>query len=126
MLRCKNYNVGIALHKFGHGGRLALMTLDVAGRIGRESLADLPPLPKTGIIDAPDDELHVLLIVPRGTRFHAVIAPGLLARAGTFEYVLGPGSIVDGQEYRWLAEPPMADAPFWLLKAARRAARCGR
>ena len=79
-----------------------------------ETLAQLPPLPRTRRHRTPYGE-HLVYLAPVGTR-GAKLGDGVTAR-GVGSYIVLPGStLATGGEYQVLDDHPAAEAPVWLLE----------
>lgn len=116
------YNIGILTSKFGDGK--ALVVVDVDDKRGKKGSHELVRLeiegfdfPPTVEQCTPSGGKHLIYVVDQPLRQGTdVLAPGLdiRSRGG---YIVGPGSEIDGVEYRVtseLSEP--AEAPRWLVE----------
>src|SRR5829696_4341629 len=79
-----------------------------------ETLAELPPLPRTRTHRTPRGE-HLIFQAPPGTR-GAKLGDGVTVR-GVGSYVVLRGSVLaDGGRYQVLDDHPAVEAPDWLLE----------
>jgi Bifunctional DNA primase/polymerase, N-terminal/Primase C terminal 2 (PriCT-2) len=90
-----------------------------------KKLIDERGLPDTLMAESPSGSLHYYFRHPGGDikvqNSDSKIAPGIDIR-GDGGMVLAPPSIKpDVGEYKWLNDLPVADAPAWLIEAAREA-----
>src|SRR5262249_25506565 len=102
-----------------------ILDLDVKGQ--RNGIADLThleliygDLPDTFIVKTPSGGLHAYY---KGSAPASVakksLGGGIDIRGnfnGKASYVVGPGSIIDGNSYRVESDKPIAAAPGWLIK----------
>jgi hypothetical protein len=119
-----NYNIGISTSAFGDNK--ALMVIDVDkkdGRDGFESLAMLDlcgfHLPDTLQAGTPSGGVHHIFYVDQPVKQGTdVLGVGLDIRSKG-GYIVAPPSTIDGREYVFLNELPVAKAPDWAVE------RCG-
>ncbi|WP_158885163.1 bifunctional DNA primase/polymerase [Rhodanobacter sp. L36] len=118
-----NLNYGIyAGERIADGQRRHMVVIDLDVKNGKDGVAEFARiceahggLPPTYTTRSGSGGQHVFLYVP-----HAVangvdtLASGIDIR-GKNGYVLGPGSVVDGNEYTELVQAPIIDCPDWLL-----------
>lgn len=79
-------------------------------------------LPKTRTVMTPRDGRHLYFKMPDRKTIKSgadVLAPGIDIR-GDGGYVVAPGSTVNGKAYKVINSHEPADAPAWLIEAARK------
>ena len=120
-------NVGIYTGKFGDarpdGSCGALVVIDVDNKHGKHGDASLISLELQGLdlpetlttVTASGTSRHLFFCVPQALPPGVnVLGPGLDIRSDG-SYVVGPGSTIDGGEYRFIdAAAAIAEAPAWL------------
>lgn len=122
------YNVGVAAGKWAGEGQLLLWDADVKnGKPGLASLSELDMLgmPDSFRVSTPSGGFHVYTQMPAeaGITISADRIPdypGVDIR-GPGGYVVGPGSVINGQRYAVTADNPVALAETWLVDLAKSA-----
>jgi len=118
------WNIGVLL-----GDGCFVLDVDVKnGKRGDASLVslvdDLGLELNTATVVTPTGGKHLYYAIPPGTFVGNPknrLGDGIDVK-GFHGYVLGPGSTIEGEEYRWEKETPMVSAPEWLVDTIRRAA----
>lgn len=113
----RNVGVSTTVSKFG-----PLVVIDVDnknGVNGSESLQFLDmcgdTLPPTLVVETPTGGFHYYFVAPHPIKQGvSVLGPGLDIRAAG-GYVVGPGSVIDGVEYKIIEDREIAPAPQWLI-----------
>ena len=124
--RWPDANLGIVT---GKESGIFVLDADTAEGHGVDGIGELKKLieerglPDTLMVESPSGSLHYYFNHPGGdTKIQtsdSKIAPGIDIR-GDGGMVLAPPSIKpDVGEYKWLNDLPVADAPAWLIEAAR-------
>ncbi|MEF2552002.1 AAA family ATPase [Aurantimonas sp. A2-1-M11] len=122
------YNVGVAAGKWAGEGQLLLWDADVKnGKPGLSSLAELDMLgmPDSFRVSTPSGGFHVYTQMPADAGITVSADripdyPGVDIR-GPGGYVVGPGSVINGQRYAVAADNPVALAETWLVDLAKSA-----
>lgn len=110
-----NFNFGAVTD--GH------VVIDVDAQKGGLAWPDLERLPRTFKVRTPSGGLHLYFKAPAGAEFSGSVeklADGIDIRAH-HNYVVAPGSTVNGRRYEVEDPAPIAPAPAWLTERLRAA-----
>lgn len=110
----RDYNIGVVCEE----GR-SVLDIDVKSG-GKRSLVELLTKHgalKTLVVETPSGGFHLWLAgdLPNSA---SKVGKGLDTRGSGKGFVVAPGSVIDGREYRILHERPMAPVPGWLAELA--------